>query len=40
LRARDEESRRAEMEALVNDLKRVKSWIVNSAASLTARRAS
>jgi DNA polymerase len=40
LRARDEESRRAEMKALVNDLKRVKSWIVNSAASLTARRAS
>jgi len=40
LRAQDEESRHAEMEAFVNDLKKVKSWIVKSAASLTERRAS
>ena len=40
LRAQDEESRPAEMEAFVNDLKKVKSWIVKSAASLTERRAS
>jgi uracil-DNA glycosylase len=40
LRAQDEESRHAEMEALVNDLKKVKSWIVKSATSLTERRAS
>ena len=40
LRAQDQESRRAEMEAFVNDLKKVKSWIVKSATSLTQRRAS
>jgi DNA polymerase len=40
LRAQDEESRHAEMEAFVNDLKKVKTWIEKSAASLTERRAS
>ena len=40
LRAQDEESRHADMEAFVNDLKKVKSWIVKSATSLTERRAS
>ena len=40
LRAQDEESRHAEMEAFVNDLKKVKAWIAKSAASLTERRAS
>jgi len=40
LRAQDEESRHAEMEAFVNDLKKVRSWIVNSAPSLTEKRAS
>jgi uracil-DNA glycosylase family protein len=39
LRAQDEESRDAEMEAFVNDLKKVKTWMV-STASLTERRAS
>ena len=40
LRAQDDESRRAEMEAFVNDLKKVKTWIAKSATSLTERRAS
>ena len=40
LRAQDEESRHAEMEAFVNDLKKVRTWIVKSAISLTERRAS
>jgi DNA polymerase len=39
LRAEDEESRDAEMEAFVNDLKKVKTWMV-STTSLTERRAS
>jgi DNA polymerase len=34
LRAQDEESRHAEMEAFVNDLRKVKTWIAKSAASL------
>lgn len=40
LRAQDEESRHAEMEAFVNDLRKVKTWIAKSAASLTERRVS
>src|ERR1700724_899508 len=40
LRTQDEESRHAEMEAFVNDLKTVKTWMVKSTASLTERRAS
>jgi uracil-DNA glycosylase len=40
LRAQDEESRHAEMEAFVNDLKKVRTWIVKGAISLTERRAS
>lgn len=40
LRAQDEESRHAEMEALVSDLKKVKTWMVKSATSLAERRAS
>jgi DNA polymerase len=40
LRARDEESRHAEMEAFVNDLRKVKTWIAKRAASLTERQAS
>jgi len=39
LRAQDEESRHAEMEAFVKDLKKVNTWIVKSATSLTERRA-
>ena len=40
LRAQDEESRHREMEAFVSDLKKVKTWMVKSATSLTERRAS
>jgi DNA polymerase len=40
LRAQDEESRHAEMEAFVNDLRKVKTWIAKRAASLTERQAS
>jgi DNA polymerase len=40
LRARDEESRHAEMEAFVNDLRKVKTWIAKRAASLAERQAS
>jgi uracil-DNA glycosylase len=39
LRAQDEESRHAAMDAFVNDLKKVKSWLVKSATSPTERRA-
>jgi uracil-DNA glycosylase family protein len=40
LRAQDDESRHAEMEGFVNDLKKVKTWIAKSAASLIEKRAS
>jgi uracil-DNA glycosylase len=40
LRAQDEELRHAEMEAFVNDLRKVKTWIAKRAASLTERQAS
>jgi len=40
LRAQDEESRQREMEAFVSDLKKVKTGMMNSATSLTERRAS
>src|ERR1700724_2255249 len=40
LRSQDEESLHAEMEAFVNDLKKVKPWIVRSSTSPSQRRAS
>jgi uracil-DNA glycosylase family 4 len=40
LRAQDEESRHREMEAFVSDLKKVRTWMVKSATSLTESRAS